>query len=137
MSHPRLTAKQEAFALAYLKTGNASESYKQAYDAKNMKPESIHVNASKLLKNTKVALRLVALNAPAVKSAMISAERTNARLAHIAYDLAPDDPVRWPDVINALDKCAKIAKQYGDDSAPKQPVNIDVTLTLVSCRPQL
>lgn len=53
-----LTPKQEAFSKAYLETGNASEAYRRAYDADGMKENAIHVNASKLLKNTKVALRV-------------------------------------------------------------------------------
>lgn len=56
-----LTPKQEKFCLAYVETGNASEAYRQAYDAENMKAESIHVNACKLLKGAKVALRVVEL----------------------------------------------------------------------------
>lgn len=53
-----LTPKQEAFALAYVETGNASEAYRRAYGAEKMKAEAIHVNASKLLASTKVALRV-------------------------------------------------------------------------------
>lgn len=53
-----LTIKQEAFCQAYIETGNASEAYRTAYAADKMKPEAIHVNASKLLDNAKVALRV-------------------------------------------------------------------------------
>lgn len=53
-----LTIKQEAFCQAYIETGNASEAYRTAYAADKMKPEAVHVNASKLLDNAKVALRL-------------------------------------------------------------------------------
>ena len=45
----KLTPKQEASCLAYTKTGNASEAYRQAYDAKGMKDTTIHVKASELL----------------------------------------------------------------------------------------
>ncbi len=62
-----LTPKQEAFANAYLETGNASAAYRHAYDADAMKETAIHVNASKLLKNTKVALRLAELQKRAQK----------------------------------------------------------------------
>ena len=41
----KLTAKQEAFARAYVETGNASEAYRRAYNAENMKQESIAVRA--------------------------------------------------------------------------------------------
>lgn len=54
-----LTLKQEAFCQAYIENkGNASEAYRAAYAAGKMKLESIHVNASKLLADTKVALRI-------------------------------------------------------------------------------
>jgi len=53
-----LTPKQESFVAAYLKTGNASEAYRQAYNASKMKPEVIHVKACELLKSGNVAVRL-------------------------------------------------------------------------------
>lgn len=53
-----LTQKQEMFAIAYIETGNASEAYRRAYNAANMKPESINVNACKLLADAKVAQRV-------------------------------------------------------------------------------
>ena len=53
-----LTQKQENFCAAYVETGNASESYRRAYDASRMKPESVNVNASKLLADAKVSLRV-------------------------------------------------------------------------------
>lgn len=51
-----LTAKQEAFCLAYMETGNASEAYRRAYDAENMTPESVRVAACRLLDNANVSL---------------------------------------------------------------------------------
>ena len=62
-----LTPKQEAFALAYVETGNASEAYRRAYNAAKMKPASVAVNASKLLADAKVALRVQELQAKAVE----------------------------------------------------------------------
>ena len=53
-----LTIKQEKFCMVYVETGNASEAYRQAYNAGNMKEASINVNASKLLTDAKIALRI-------------------------------------------------------------------------------
>lgn len=54
-----LTPKQEAFAMAYIESGNASEAYRMCY---NVSPDttesSIWVNASKVKNNDKVALRI-------------------------------------------------------------------------------
>lgn len=49
-----LTLKQEAFCLAYIETGNASEAYRQTYDGKGMKPETINRKAKELLDNGKI-----------------------------------------------------------------------------------
>lgn len=58
-----LTPKQEAFALKYVECGNASEAYRHAYNAENMKDEVIHVKASELLSHGKVSVRVKALRA--------------------------------------------------------------------------
>lgn len=54
----RLTVKQEKFALKYAECGDASKAYRHAYDAENMKPHTINVKASELLKNGKVSARV-------------------------------------------------------------------------------
>lgn len=56
-----LTAKQEAFCLAYLETGNASEAYRKAYNAENMKPETVNRKAKELLDHGKISARIEAL----------------------------------------------------------------------------
>lgn len=53
-----LTIKQEKFCMVYIETGNASKAYRQAYNAENMKEASINVNASKLLADAKITLRI-------------------------------------------------------------------------------
>lgn len=63
----KLTVKQEAFCLAYIETGNASEAYRQAYDAEKMTNEVIAVKACELLKNGKVAVRVAELQQSLVK----------------------------------------------------------------------
>lgn len=63
-----LTPKQEAFALAFLETGNAAEAYRRAYDvAPDAKDNWIYVEACQLLDNPKVALRLKELRDQAEK----------------------------------------------------------------------
>lgn len=61
-----LTPKQEAFALAYVETGNASEAYRRAYNAGNMKPAVIAVKASELLAHGNVSVRVKELQAAAL-----------------------------------------------------------------------
>jgi len=62
-----MTPKQEKFCQLYIELGNASEAYRRAYNAAKMKPESVNVNASKLLADAKVALRVAELKADHAK----------------------------------------------------------------------
>lgn len=70
-----LTAKQEAFCIAYLETGNASEAYRRAYGATNMSPTTVNRKAKGLIDNGKIGARLHDLRAPAVKKAQITLEQ--------------------------------------------------------------
>jgi len=53
-----LTQKQDNFCAAYIETGNGSESYRRAYNAARMKPETIANEASKLLQNPDITMRI-------------------------------------------------------------------------------
>ena len=53
-----VTEKQEKFCQKYIELGNASEAYRQSYNASKMPPESIHVKANEVTKNVNVALRI-------------------------------------------------------------------------------
>lgn len=66
-----LTMKQEAFASAYVETGNASEAYRLAYDASRSTRKSIEQNASKLLRHAKIAPRIQALQALVAKETVL------------------------------------------------------------------
>ena len=49
-----LTQKQEMFCNYYLECGNASEAYRRAYSADNMKTETINTKACELLRDGKI-----------------------------------------------------------------------------------
>lgn len=82
-----MTPKQEAFARAYVETGNASEAYRRAYSAKNMKDEAIKVEASRLLDNPNVALTVDTLKAKHQKRHDITVDKLT-EMALKAYDEA-------------------------------------------------
>ena len=70
-----LTPKQEAFVLAYLETGNATEAYRRAYDVREgTKDSSTHRRAKELLDNSKIAARIEELRKPAVQAAQLTLE---------------------------------------------------------------
>lgn len=68
-----LTPKQEAFALAYIETGNASAAYRQAYNvASETKPETVWSEASRLLADPKVSARVKELREEARALSLVS-----------------------------------------------------------------
>lgn len=54
----KLTPKQESFCNLYIELGNASEAYRQSYDADSMAEPTVNRNAKALLDNNKIATRL-------------------------------------------------------------------------------
>jgi phage terminase small subunit len=75
-----LTPKQEAFCIAYIETGNASESYRRAYSAKGMKDATVNREAKSLTDNPKITTRLAELRKPAIEKAQITLQRHLADL---------------------------------------------------------
>ena len=53
-----LTPKQEKFCQLYIELGNASEAYRQSYDADSMAETTVNTKASELLAHGKVTVRL-------------------------------------------------------------------------------
>ena len=52
---PKLTEQQNKFVMAWANCRKPIEAYKQAYDCKNMNANTIYVEASRLMKNPKIA----------------------------------------------------------------------------------
>jgi hypothetical protein len=70
---PELTQKQEAFAAAYVETGNGSKAYRLSHDVGvDTKPETVWSNASRLLADSKVSARVKELQAEARELLMVS-----------------------------------------------------------------
>lgn len=70
-----LTIKQEKFCHKYIETGNASEAYRQCYDVSpDCAPETIWVNASKLLADANVSQRVKELVDLSVKKHFVTVD---------------------------------------------------------------
>src|SRR5690554_3012969 len=109
-----LIPKQEKFAQLYVELGNASEAYRQAYDSK-AKPESVHVAASKLLSDNKVALRVEELQDELAEKSLWKRLRSVEVLSGVALGAEKDsDKVAAVKALNAM---------YGWDA----PVKVDHT----------
>ena len=100
-----LTVKQENFCKFYVEFGNASEAYRKAYNSKG-KPESVHVNACKLLSGAKVSLRVAELKKELQEAAMWSRLDSLKVLSDIAkgidQEAKPSDKVSAVKVINSM-----------------------------------
>lgn len=121
-----LTIKQENFCQLYVSLGNASEAYRQAYNSK-AKHESVNVNASKLLADAKVSLRVADIRKELSDKALWSREDSIRILADIARgideDAKPSDKVNAVKVINSMHGWDKMEIEV----TQKEPLEVIIT----------
>lgn len=122
----KLTQKQDAFALAYLHTGNASEAYRQAYNASNMKSESIHVKASELLKNGKVRVRIEEVQKMATEHAGLSLGEHLKRLQDLSKKAEAE--AKYSEAIKAEELRGKASGFYMEKVEHSGSVGLNVTV---------
>jgi phage terminase small subunit len=80
-----LTPQQEKFAQAVAGGKSQAEAYREAYPkSKNWKDAAVHTNASKLMSDTKVLLRVEELRKAASDIANVSSARVLQEIARIA-----------------------------------------------------
>ena len=106
----KLTAKKEAFCLAYIETNNASEAYRRAYDASKMKDGTVHQTASRLLADVDVTARLEQLRAPVRDRAQITLESHLERLNHLS--LMAEQAEQYGAAIKAEESRGKVSGLY-------------------------
>lgn len=70
--------------MVYLKTGNATEAYRQSYNTKHMKAATINRKATELTQNGTITARLVELNKSAVTDAVMTRQEALERLTNFA-----------------------------------------------------
>ena len=127
----KLTVKQEAFCQLYVDLGNASEAYRRAYDSK-AKPESVHVNASKVLSDAKVSLRVTELQKELEEACMWTRMDSIKTLKEIATgddaEAKPSDKVNAVKVINAMNGWDKRVIDHRSSDGSMTPKGIDKSL---------
>lgn len=74
MPHVNLTAKQEAFCQGIADGLGQADAYRSAYDAEDMKENSVYVQASKLMKNPKISQRIAELRSQVQEKQLWSRE---------------------------------------------------------------
>lgn len=83
----KLTGKQEKFCQGIADGLSQADAYRAAYNAENMKPESVQVNASKLMADAKVAQRVADLKKRLENKALWTREMSVKALVE-AYKVA-------------------------------------------------
>lgn len=81
----QLTAKQQTFARLYVEIGNASEAYRQAYDAKRMQRQTVAKRAMELLAKEAVSLQVAAMFKALQEKTLITKERIIMELARLGF----------------------------------------------------
>jgi len=84
-----MTPKQEHFAQCIADGMTQADAYRTSYGVDKMKDSSIHVNASKLVSDTKVAQRVAELKAELSAKALWTREMSVKALVS-AYEIARD-----------------------------------------------
>ena len=126
--HNRITPKQAAFALAFVETGNAGESYRRAYDVEpNARDEWIYVEACQLLDNPKVSRRiqelqdeLARLSLYTLKSAFDEYEEARKLAAETKNPSAAVSAIAGKVRLFGLEQPTKAKVQHGND--PDNPL---------------
>lgn len=109
------SAKQESFAHYIVEGKNQTEAYKMAFDAENMKDESIYVEASRMANSPKVALRIKQLKEELATQCLWSLSDSVFTLKKILEKKDAQDK----DTINAI---KELNSMYGYKAAIKQEI---------------
>ena len=134
----KLTLKQEKFVQNLIKGMSQREAYKNSYDAKKMKDETIDTRACELFKNSKIKARYEELLKRLEDKAIMSAEERMKWLskvikADIKVEREYDNEVKeydpyMSDRLKALDMLNKMSGEYV--TKIDADVNSDVTINI-------
>lgn len=107
-----LTPQQEKFAQAVGGGASGVDAYRQAYPkSKAWKDEAVRVNASKLIADTNISLRIKQIQAKGAEIAGLDAAKIAAEIARVAHsDIAgimhPDGRVKLPHELDPVTRSA-------------------------------
>lgn len=124
-----LTAKQEAFCLAYVETGNASEAYRRSYEVgADTKPETVWNESSRLVRNPDVTARITELRDQARELMLVSVGSLTEELEQARIHAMKDDKGASAAVSAIMGK-AKLHKLLDEE---KGLSNLAVTVVIAS-----
>lgn len=125
-----LTQKQNDFCLAYVETGNASEAYRQVYNAITMKPETVHRKAKELMDNGKITARIEALQAEHTERHKLTVDDLLAELEE-ARQMAreKENPNAMTQATMGKAKLLGLDKQVIDHTSSDNSLNPQISLS--------
>ena len=98
-----LTGKQEEFAKNIVQGMSQADAYRSAYDVEDMSDNAIYVEASRLMDNPKVALRIKELRDTLAKPTIMSAQERLEWLSDLVTSFAvTQDKLRAIDIMNKM-----------------------------------
>ena len=117
-----LTQKQTNFCYAYLKTGNASEAYRQAYNAKKMKTNVIANKASLLLTKGYIRVMIDSLRGKIEDEGILDFKQIQKMLSKKALEELNSDGLKSIDILN------KMSGNYAKDNTIKMSVDFETSI---------
>lgn len=121
MSDKKLTPKQDAFVLAYLETGNASEAYRRAYNVERMLPTTINNRAYETIRNGAIAARIAELQSQVSNAAVMD----RAGVLNLITEIATADASQLTEV---QVRCCRHCWGVGHLKQWKNPMEFGFTL---------
>ena len=100
-----MTVKQEKFCIEYIKSGNATEAYKKAFNAENMKPTTINKKAYELLKKPEIKEFIEKTREQTIDEAIIETKQRKIFLSNLIRDDKADisEKLKAIDLLNKMD----------------------------------
>lgn len=98
----KLTVKQENFCIAYLKTSNASEAYRKAYNAKNMKVNTIKSKAYHLMQKDYIRATIGILRSKVEDESILTFKEIQKMLSERAKEELNADGLKSIDILNKM-----------------------------------
>lgn len=129
-----LTEQQEKFVLAYMgeAEGNASEAYRIAYpSSRGWKDNALNVEASRMLSNTKVDLRVKQLRRNAAGQCTLNLVRAKQILSELAEAVADSPDLihkLGPIKIKAIERLAKMEQWDAPEQIQVEQVSFQLNL---------
>ena len=126
-----LTLKQSNFCDGYISLGNASEAYRQAYNAGGMKAETVHRKAAELLENGKVTARIEKLRSELQEAQKVTHESQVAEYRKLKSkaEVEIDDACKRINTINRI--MARIDKISGLEVRKEQELVKEFTVQYI------